>query len=141
MEDMNLPSQEETMKPLENPNRMKKINRKTAQFMKSVRDFLTVKGGGEIPTEWELSLLLLETYYKQFLMATVQLEEVGTLLVESRYGPQENALLKIQSRAATRLEKQMSELGLSLKSGAKLGVTEPKKEETALDKFLKGKTR
>ena len=118
---------------------MKKVNRQTNDFMKAVKEFLTVKGGGEIPTEWSLSLLLLETYYKQFLLATYQLEDTETLLVESRYGLVENGLLKIQSRAATRLEKQMTELGLSLKAGAKLGVTEPKKEESPLDKFLKGK--
>ena len=117
---------------------MKKVNRQTNDFMKAVKEFLTVKGGGEIPTEWSLSLLLLETYYKQFLLATYQLEDTETLLVESRYGLVENGLLKIQSRAATRLEKQMTELGLSLKAGAKLGVTEPKKEESPLDKFLKG---
>ena len=129
------------MEGVRKPQRMKKINRKTTVFMKSVREFLTEKGGGTIPPEWELSLMLLETYYKQFLMATIQLEETDSLLVESRYGPQENALLKIQSRAATRLEKQMSELGLSLKAGAKLGVTEPKKEETALDAYLKKKSQ
>lgn len=117
---------------------MKKVNRQTNDFMKAVKDFLTVKGGGEIPTEWSLSLLLLETYYKQFLLATYQLEDTESLLVESRYGLVENGLLKIQSRAATRLEKQMTELGLSLKAGAKLGVTEPKKEDSPLDKFLKG---
>ena len=119
--------------------RMARVNRETKKFMTSVKKFLTVKGGGSIPTEWSLSILLLETYYKQFLMATYQLEETDSLLVESRYGLVENGLLKIQSRAATRLEKQMSELGLSLKAGSKLGVTEPKKEESVLEKYMKGK--
>lgn len=118
---------------------MKKVTRQTNDFMKAVKEFLTIKGGGEIPTEWSLSLLLLETYYKQFLLATYQLEDTESLLVESRYGMVENGLLKIQSRAATRLEKQMAELGLSLKAGSKLGVTEPKKELSPLDKFMKGK--
>ena len=120
-----------------NPARAKKVEAKTKKFMKSVKEFLTVKGGGSIPSEWQLSLELLEMYYRQFMNISLQLEDEQSYVISSRYGVMPHPLLKIQNNAAIRLEKQMSELGLSLKSGKKLEVTDVKKEDSALDKFLK----
>ncbi len=130
-------SQAEAFKGTTNKYRMMVINREVNRVMKSVKTFLEKKAGGNIPPEWSISLTLLETYLRQFLMATKQLEETEDLLVEGKRGPVPNALLNVQAHAATRLEKAMSELGLSLKSSKKLGLSEPKKDETALDAFFK----
>lgn len=118
----------------------KKIERETNKFLKDVRKFITDKNNGVIPPEWAMSIRLLETYYRQFLQVTYELEGLESVIVDSRYGPTAHPLLKVQNTAAVRLEKMMSELGLSLKSATKLEIAKPVVEESVLTKFVKNKT-
>ena len=115
----------------------KEVDRSTKKFMKSARAFLATKGGGEVPSEWELSLVLLEAYYRQFIELNLQISQLDSLIIEGRYGAVPSPLLACRDKASVRLEALMKEMGLSMKSGIKLNVVEPKKEESALDKYLK----
>lgn len=117
----------------------KRIERETKKFLKDVKNFITEKNNGTIPAEWMMSLRLLETYYRQFLQVTYELEGLESVIVDSRYGPTAHPLLKVQNTAAVRLEKMMSELGLSLKSATKLEIAKPVVEESPLSKFVKNK--
>lgn len=118
---------------------LKKVEKETKSFLKDVKDFIKNKNNGAIPAEWLMSLKLLETYYRQFLQVTYELEGLDSIVVDSRYGVVAHPLLKIQNTAAVRLEKMMSELGLSLKSATKLEVVKPVVEESPLTKFVKNK--
>lgn len=117
----------------------KKIERETNKFLKDVRTFITQKNSGQIPPEWSMSIKMLETYYRQFLQTTYELEALDSVICDSRYGPQPHPLLKVQNTAAVRLEKMMSELGLSMKSAVKLDIAKPVVEESPLEAFVKGK--
>lgn len=114
------------------------VNRRTKKFMKVVRDFLASKNGGEVAPEWECSLLMLETYYSQFIRLSKEIEQVD-IVVQSKYGPQPNALLKARDTTAVRLEALMKALGLTLKSALTMDIAEPVQEESVLEKFVKGK--
>ena len=118
----------------------KKVDTQTKKFMKAARAFLATKGGGELRPEWELGIMMLEAYYRQFVELNLKISQLDSLLVDSRYGPQPTPLLACRDKACVRLESLMKEMGLSLKSALKLNVVDAKKEETALDKFLKAKT-
>lgn len=122
---------------------MKTAERKTKKFMKSATAFLATKltgsPDGQIPDEFELSLMLLESYYKQFILLDLQINDLDSLVVMGRYGWQGHALLPIRDKACVRLESLMKQMGLTLKSGKQLGATEVKKEESELDKFFKEK--
>lgn len=120
--------------------RQKKADRATKKYMKSVRAFLESKNGGIIPPEWEMSLNMLEIYYTQWLLITYTIQDSGEYTTINSVGNLvEHPLIGSQNKAATRLEKQISEMGLSMKSGKKLEVVEPKKNESELDKFFKSK--
>lgn len=116
-----------------------KVDRQTKKFMKSARQFLATKAGGEVPPEWELSLTMLEAYYRQFIELNTQISQMDSLLINGRYGPAPSPLLACRDKASLRLESMMKEMGITLKSGLRLNVVEAKKEETALDRFLKSK--
>lgn len=118
----------------------KKVDAQAKKFMKAARAFLATKGGGELRPEWELGLMMLDAYYRQFVELQMQISQLDSLVIESRYGPQPTPLLACRDKASVRLEALMKEMGLSLKSALKLNVVDAKKEETALDKFLKAKT-
>lgn len=118
-----------------------KIERATNTFLKDVKKFITAKNNGVIPAEWSMSLKLLETYYRQFLQATAELEQLDSLTIEGKYGPQPHPTLKIQSQASVRLEKMMAELGLSLKSATKLDLAKPVAEQSVLSKFIKNNSK
>lgn len=120
--------------------RLKKANKMTDEYMADVTDFLKEKAGGEIPKEWKLPLSLLKQYYKQWLLVSLELEELDSYIIGNYGGVTEHPLINIQTKMSTRLEKQIAELGLSLKSGKKLDIVDPKKSESALDAFLKGQT-
>lgn len=111
----------------------------TKKFMKNVRDFLASKNNGEVPPEWECSLMLLETYYKQFVQINEEIEKLPSLVVDSRYGSVPSPLLACRDKAAMRLEQSMKEMGITFKAAAKLNVVKPKEEESALDVYLKKK--
>lgn len=123
----------------------KKSERLTKQFMKSARSFLATKltgnPDGQIPDEFELNLILLESYYKTFIMLNLQINDLDSIVIMGKYGWQAHPLLQIRDRACVRLESLMKQLGLTLKAGRLIGTTEVKKEETALDAFLRQKTK
>lgn len=116
-----------------------KYSKETKDFMKNVRAFIESKNGGEIPPEWEAMLLMLQNYYEQYVVATNEILDLDSLVVDSRYGPQPHPLLKIQATASVQVQKLCAEFGLSMKQAQKLKVVEPPKEETALEAFLKKK--
>ena len=118
----------------------KEVAARTERYMKSINAFLLKKGGGiEVPEEWACSIMLLESYFRQFVELDLEIQQLDSVVIEGRYGPTVSPLCAARDKAATRLEAQLKEMGITLKSGIKLQVVEPKKEESALDKFLKGK--
>jgi len=130
---------------MENNVFKKKAERQTKAFMKSARAFLATKltgnPDGEIPAELELNLILLESYYKTFIMLDLEINALDTLVINGKYGPQPNSLLTIRDRSCVRLESLMKSMGLTLKSGQQMGATEIKKEESPLDLYLKSQNQ
>lgn len=122
----------------------KKAERATNKFMKSARAFLASKltgnPKGEIPEEFELSLMLLESYYKTFIMLDLEINDMDSVVIEGKYGPQPSPILTIRDRSCVRLESLLKSMGMTLKSGQQLGATEVKKQESPLDVFLKSQT-
>lgn len=118
----------------------KRIEKKVKKFMKSVREFLKSKNGGSVPPEYECSLLLLETYYEQFLQLSEEINGLDSYLVMGRYSEVPHPLLSARDKASMRLEALMKELGLTLRAQAKLEIVEPSKgEENPLESFIKNK--
>lgn len=119
----------------------KKVDLKTKKFMKSAEKFLAQKAGiDEVPVEWEVSLIMLESYFRDFLELVMRISDLPSITIKGRYGEQPSPLLGARDRAAIRLESLLKEMGMTMKSAVKMNVVEPKKEETALDLFLKNKT-
>lgn len=114
------------------------ITRKTNKFMESVKNFLKKKSGGEIPDEWEASLMILEEYYKLFVQLTLEIEKLDSFLVPSKYGQIISPLIGARDSAARRLESMMGNLGLTLKSAIKLDMTEVEVSDSPLETFLAG---
>lgn len=117
----------------------KKIDRKTKKFMASVNSFLASKSGGDVPLEWECSLMLLEEYYRQFLVLTEEINQLDSLISTSRYGLVPSPLLAARDKAAIRLEAAMKSVGITFKEATKMDVMEPVKEESPLESFVKGR--
>ena len=113
------------------------VEKNSKRFMKAVRTFLATKAGStEVPVEWEMSIIMLETYYKEFLELTLRIEQMDSLTVTNRYGEVPHPILTVRDRSAARLESILKQLGLTLKSGISLNVVEAQKSESPLDKFL-----
>ena len=112
------------------------ITRKTNKFMESVKNFLKKKSGGDIPDEWEASLMILEEYYKLFMQLTLEIEKLDSFLVPSKYGKIISPLIGARDSAARRLESMMGNLGLTLKSAIKLDVAEVEVSDSPLESFL-----
>ena len=123
----------------EKEQKQKGFERKTNKFMKVVRKFLASKNGGEVAPEWECSLLLLETYYSQFIRLNDEIEGLDSLVEAGRYGMQPSPLLKARDATAVRLESLMKALGLTLKAALTMEIAEPIQEESPLESFVKGK--
>ena len=52
------------------------VDKRTKKFMKAARAFLATKAGStEVPVEWEVSVIMLETYYREFLELTMRIEQ------------------------------------------------------------------
>lgn len=116
---------------------IKKVEKKVKKYMKSVREFLTQKSGSDgVAPEWECSLMLLEEYYKQFMVLTYEIEKLPSLVTMSRYGEVPSPLLAARDKAAVRLESMLKQVGCTFKEAAKLDVIEPVQEESPLDKFI-----
>ena len=113
------------------------VEKKTKKFMRVVRDFLASKNGGEVAPEWECSLLMLETYYSQFLRLTEEIDQLDSIIEMGRYGAQPSPLLKARDTTAIRLEALMKVLGLTLKSALSMDIAEPVIEESPLESFVK----
>lgn len=118
--------------------RDKKIEKKVKKFMKAVRAFLAHKAG-YVADEWECSLILLEEYYKQFLVLTDEINNLESLVSLTRYGEAPNALLVARDKTAVRLEALLKTTGCTFKEATKLEVIEPVVEESPLDTFMKNK--
>lgn len=118
----------------------RKAERQTKKFMKAARAFLATKltgsSDGQIPDEFELNLILLESYYKQFIMLDLEINDLESLVIEGRYGPLVNPICNARDKACVRLESLIKQLGLSLKSGKQIGSIEISKKESPLDKFF-----
>ena len=122
----------------EKEKRDNKIKKQVSKFMDSVRAFLTNKSGA-VAAEWECSLMLLETYYKQFLEMNEEIDELDSLIVQSRYGSVPHPLLAARDKAAIRLESMLKQVGCTFKEAAKLDIVEPVSEESDLEKWIKSK--
>ena len=111
--------------------------------MKSAKTFLATKltgnPNGEIPPEFELNLILLESYYKTFIMLQLEIDDMDTIVEQGRYGLQVSPVCNARDKACVRLESLMKQMGLTLKSGKVIGTTEVKKEQSALERYLEGK--
>lgn len=116
----------------------KKVEKKVKKFMKSVRAFLAQKSGSVRP-EWECSLILLETYFEEFLMLSIEIERLDSLVSMTRYGEAPNALLGARDKSAIRLEGLLKSLGCTFKEATKMDIVEPVAEESPLDTFIKNK--
>lgn len=117
-----------------------RVEKSTKEFMTAARKFLATKAGGnEVPPEWEISLLMLETYYKEFLELTYRIDELDSLTIVGRYGEVANPILGVRDKACARLESLLKQMGMTMKSGINLGVTDAKPEESVLDKYMKSK--
>ena len=116
-----------------------KVERKVKSFMKVVRKFLASKNGGDVAPEWECSLMMLETYYNQFIRLSQEIDKLDSIIEDSRYGKQPSPLLKARDATAVRLEALMKALGLTLKSALTMDIAEPIQVESPLEAFVKNK--
>lgn len=116
---------------------MTNAEKKTRKEMKAIRSFLTDKGGGFIPSEWEMLLGVLEDNLLIYYDATEQIMGLTCYTVKTGRGEVMHPLFKIQQTAVVQIKSIADSFGLNLKAGSKLGATEVKKSESALDKFLK----
>lgn len=117
-----------------------RVEKKTEDFMSSVRKFLATKAGGqEVPPEWELQVMLLESYFRQFVELDIRIQQMDSIIIDSRYGPTISPLCTARDKASARLEAQMKEAGISMKSAIKLNVVDAKPEMSVLDKYMQSK--
>ncbi len=128
------------VKKLTDEEIISEVEKKTKKFMKAARAFLATKAGStEVPVEWEVSVIMLETYYKEFLELTMRIEQLDSLTIKGRYGDAPNPILQVRDKSATRLESLLKQMGMTMKSAINLNVVDPKKEESVLTKYMKGK--
>lgn len=130
-----MPSRKLTEKEL----KTKKVEKKTKEFMKAVRNFLSSKSGGSVPPEWECSLMLLEEYYKMFIDLTEEISKLDSMVIVGRYGEAPNALLGARDKAAIRLEAAMKSMGITFKEATKMETVEVTNPESPLEAFVKNK--
>lgn len=116
-----------------------KIDRDTAVYMEGVREFLRKANNGDIPLEYNLSLLMLEEYYKQLLVFNAEVAKLdGDYVVQTRYGLQPNAILKARDMTVQKLDMIQKQLGLTFNSQIKLKIKDTTKvEESPLEKLMK----
>lgn len=116
-----------------------RIERETATYMEGVREFLRKANNGEIPLEYNLSLLMLEEYYKQLLIFNAEVAKLdGNYVVDTRYGKQPNAILKARDATIQKLDMIQKQLGLTFNSQIKLKIKDTKHvEESPLEKLMK----
>lgn len=116
-----------------------RIERETAKYMEGVRVFLRKANNGEIPMEYNLSLLMLEEYYKQLLIFNAEVAKLDSYLSQTRYGLQPNAILKARDQTVQKLDMIQKQLGLTFNSQIKLKLKDTKPvDESPLEKIMKG---
>lgn len=120
-------------------NDEKKTKKQVKKFMKSVNEYLAEKSGGKVEKAWGCSLLLLETYYEQFIKLSQEIDKLESLTTMSRYGIVPHPLLAARDKAAVRLEALMKQCGITFKESAKMELIEPVTEESPLDKYIQNK--
>ena len=120
-------------------NDAKKTKKQVKKFMKAVNAYLAEKSGGKVEKAWGCSLMLLETYYEQFITLSCEIEGLDSLVVDSRYGVVPHPLLAARDKAAIRLESLMKATGSTFKEAAKLDIVETVQEESPFDAFIKNK--
>jgi len=115
----------------------KEIQKRTKSFMKSCRTFLAEKTGSEeVPPELELSLMMLESYFKEFMELTARIDKLDKLTITGRYGETPNPILAVRDKAAARLESLMKATGLTVRTQQQMGFNKPEKEGSALEKWM-----
>lgn len=117
----------------------KKTEKQVKKFMKSVNEYLADKSGGKVEKAWGCSLMLLEEYYRQFISLTFEINNLESLVVQSRYGDVPHPLLAARDKSAIRLESLMKATGLTFKEATKMDIVETVAEESPLDMFVKNK--
>lgn len=110
--------------------------KKTKKFIKDVRTFIKEHSGEESP-QLEVSLIMIENYFYEFLFLTMKLENMDSIIITGRYGEQPTPLIAARDKAATRLESMLKESGLTLKSAQKIPQSK-KKEKSVLEQFMTG---
>ena len=118
----------------------KKITKRVDEFMKDTRDFLASKNAGQVDPTWEMSLFMLETYYREFVRLSMEIDSLPSVIEKTRYGFAPSPLLTARNATAVRLDALAKSLGLTLKSALSMNIAEPVKEESALEAFVRNKT-
>lgn len=117
----------------------KRVTKQVKKFMKAVKEFIMAKNGGKIPPEWGCSLLMLETYYEQFIRLTEEINSLDSLITLTRYGAAPSPLLAARDKTSVRLESLLKQFGLTMKSATGMDIIEPVVEESPLETFVKNK--
>ena len=116
-----------------------RIEREVKAYMESVKEFLRNANNGSIPPEYNCSLLMLESYYKQFLVFNDEIDKLDSYIVDTRYGKQPNALLKARDTTVQKLDMILKALGCTFKTQVSMKIVDTKPvEESPLEKLMKG---
>ena len=63
---------------------IQEVDKRTKKFMKAARAFLATKAGStEVPVEWEVSVIMLQTYFEEFLHLTMRIEQLDSLTIKA----------------------------------------------------------
>ena len=130
-----MPSRKLTEKELQD----KKVEARVKKFMSDTRSFLASKNGGEVNPTWEMSLFMLEDYYRDYVRISMEIAALPSIIEKTRYGFAPSPLLAAKNSMAVRLESIAKSLGLTLKSALTAGIAEPVQEESVLEKYVKNK--
>lgn len=107
-----------------------RIERNVQTYMEDVREFLKKANQGTIPLEYNLSLLMLEEYYKQLLVFNAEVAKLdGNYVTQSRYGLVPNPILKARDATVQKLDLLQKQLGLTFNSQIKLKIKDTKHVE------------
>lgn len=119
----------------------KRVDNKAKTFMDAVEKFIKSKNSGEVEPSLMCALDMIERYYKEYIMLSNSIDELDSLVIQSRYGLIPSPLLSARDKSAVRLESLLKQMGLTLKSASSMGVIEQVAEESSLEKFVKNKTK
>lgn len=127
-------------KNTETQNVNNRINRDVAKYMSAVTDFIENATGGPVPLEYQCSLIMLESYYKQLLMLNAEISKLDSLMIKDQHGSRLNPILGARDTCVSKLDMLLKQLGLTFNSQIKLKVKDvTKTESNPLDDFITGK--